>query len=439
MVNFLTAFETSETIGDITNILRYARLTETIDTFVWPVLFLNPRILGINGADDCIASCSHLYEEIEFVKITDPELINRAVTSTRPSITCSFAEMRPTAESLINIITKCQVTRLVLNDSMPSVIVQMYPSLKGSSVKTLDLERTSIDYDGCAAIVGILNMNQINSLNVSQNVIGFQSLTSVCHAVESSHLLKLHIRRCNIDFQGFNSVVRMLSNSKLEYLDISSNRIDFEENTSISLMDSKLRFLRMGFCQISSQSCKSLSQNLSQSSLRELYLNNNLIFNDGFIALCSALVGSQVQHLDVSYNVITAEGCAAFAQIMSKTRINEFNISANRIGNEGCIEISKYLVNSSLKAIHLHRCEIDDDGIKHLFSAPGFATIKTLSISDNIFGIAALIHICLSMPNIKLLELNARCQIHDNTLRDNLKGLHRIAEHMAPKSLVFDW
>jgi hypothetical protein len=43
------------------------------------------------------------------------------------------------------------------------------------------------------------------------------------------------------------------------------------------------------------------------------------------------------------------------------------------------------------------------------------------------------------MPNTKLLNLHARCQIHDTTLRDNLLGLHRIAELMAPKSLVFDW
>jgi len=107
--------------------------------------------------------------------------------------------------------------------------------------------------------------------------------------------------------------------------------------------------------------------------------------DDGAIALADSPVGAQLEVLELWGAGIEARGASALARALRTVKhlsLNPVWYAANAIGVEGARGLAAG-VFTQLETLHLAGTEIEDEGLLAIASAPWFAHVRELDVSDD--------------------------------------------------------
>ncbi|XP_028827438.1 LOW QUALITY PROTEIN: NACHT, LRR and PYD domains-containing protein 3-like [Denticeps clupeoides] len=266
-----------------------------------------------------------------------------------------------------------------------------------------------------------LNMSNNNLLDSGVKHLSL-GLESACNKLES---LRLHgCQLSDVSCSALSSAVRSAFSS-LRVLDLSTN---FLKDSGVKLLSNtlqdphcKLETLLLQDCDLTEVSCEHLSSALKSNSskLKELDLSYNEQLQDsGVTVLCTALEDAHCQllKLELQNCNLTDVTCSALCSALksNSSSLRELNLGKNKLQDSGVIFLCKALEDPrcKLEKLSLQDCNLSNKSCAVLCSALGSNTcLKDLNLSDNDLQDSGVKHLFTAPqePPFKLEKLKLQC------------------------------
>ena len=199
------------------------------------------------------------------------------------------------------------------------------------------------------------------SLNLAYTDTG--DLAALAPALRDSSVRTLNLRRTSIREHCAGALAAVLPESGLAHLDLNCTQLGplrmqiladglrASLLTTIDLRDNAIR-----------EGSLALAAALPTSSLTTLILKQNDIGLAGAQAIAAALVESSLTSLDLGTNGITSAGLRAIADVLHRSSLNTLNVSVNRIDQDGARSLAAVLRESTLVTLDLAGNNIGTEG-----------------------------------------------------------------------------
>lgn len=347
--------------------------------------------------------------------------LNHTLAPPLPSIIASVSDAYDFCQSFPSSAESCDLSARIPSPAASTLAVLLECLRQKKQLISLKLSDNNIGWGNSSSTIalgqGLSDFTQLTLLDISNNYLGASDSWGVAALGQGlSSLRQLRFLDLSINDIGFtdsNGTI-VLSNgisnlTQLKYLDLSANRLGLRNSDGV---------VELG---------KALSE-LKQLTFFELSVNPiEYVDSKGSTAIGSGLSGlTNLSFLDLSYTLMSTQGSSggmAVGQgLANMDQLTFLDLSLNSIGytnSQDVVEISKSLSGlTSLVMIDLSNNKIGyADSLGSIELSKGLAkasNLESINLGGNQIGStgaegpAALIPVLLSLPKLKLENLNVQ-------------------------------